>query len=333
MRKLLLSLMLVSGFGTAFATGAKCSGHFVNPLTDVCWSCILPITIGSTAVMNNGMPDTPNAGMPVCMCPAPPPVFERFGIAVGYWEPAAITDVTRVPFCMVNMGFSMDMGYKEIEVGGKLHHGQQEAGPDSSFYWVHWYKYPLIAWLEIFEDMGCVENESFDLAYLAEIDPMWDDDDLTFILNPEAILFANPIASMACSTEAVATFLGKVLPNDAMFWCAGGQGGMYPLDGNVDYDYSNPSNAVLMTEKMNFKLHREGLMLDSDPSPYGMCYQHAMPILPKSRYRYQFTNPTHAKECFPYTTSTAYHDAMYDEVGAANNYGMLNFRKRNCCVL
>ena len=24
-----------------------CKGHFVNPITDICWSCIMPISIGS----------------------------------------------------------------------------------------------------------------------------------------------------------------------------------------------------------------------------------------------------------------------------------------------
>ncbi|MFP1526986.1 TraU family protein [Escherichia coli] len=32
---------------------------------------------------------------------------KRIGLAIGYWEPMALTDVTRSPGCMVNLGFSL----------------------------------------------------------------------------------------------------------------------------------------------------------------------------------------------------------------------------------
>jgi conjugal transfer pilus assembly protein TraU len=44
-----------------------------------------------------------------------------------------------------------------------------------------------------------------DIAYLSEIDPTWVDSSLTTILNPEAILFANPIAQGACAADALAS--------------------------------------------------------------------------------------------------------------------------------
>ncbi|MDF6485273.1 TraU family protein, partial [Escherichia coli] len=52
------------------------------------------------------VPDTANPSMPIQICPAPPPLFRRIGLAIGYWEPMALTDVTRSPGCMVNLGFS-----------------------------------------------------------------------------------------------------------------------------------------------------------------------------------------------------------------------------------
>jgi hypothetical protein len=59
---------------------------------------------------------------------------------------------------------------------------------------VHWYKYPLTSWLSIITSAGCLQGGDMDIAYLSEIDPTWVDSSLTTILNPEAILFANPIA-------------------------------------------------------------------------------------------------------------------------------------------
>ncbi|MDA4835001.1 TraU family protein, partial [Enterobacter hormaechei] len=45
---------------------------------------------------------------------------------------------------------------------------------------------------------------SFDVAYMTEIDPLWNDDVLTTLINPEVALFNNPIAVAACAADCVA---------------------------------------------------------------------------------------------------------------------------------
>jgi hypothetical protein len=45
---------------------ANCQGRFVNPLTDICWSCLFPMTIGGANVSGPGFEDTPNpSGRPL----------------------------------------------------------------------------------------------------------------------------------------------------------------------------------------------------------------------------------------------------------------------------
>ena len=39
-----------------------CSGRFVNPITDICWSCLFPISIGSSKSKWRRTEDTPNPG-------------------------------------------------------------------------------------------------------------------------------------------------------------------------------------------------------------------------------------------------------------------------------
>ncbi|MCY4479859.1 MAG: TraU family protein, partial [Rhodospirillales bacterium] len=51
--------------GAALLPGAAhaqaCTGRFVNPLTDVCWECLFPISIGAVSIgAAAGAPDTPN---------------------------------------------------------------------------------------------------------------------------------------------------------------------------------------------------------------------------------------------------------------------------------
>lgn len=98
----LLMLFLLAGHVPAASADSACEGRFVNPITDICWSCIFPLSLGSIKVSQGKVPDTANPSMPIQICPAPPPLFRRIGLAIGYWEPMALTDVTRSPGCMVN---------------------------------------------------------------------------------------------------------------------------------------------------------------------------------------------------------------------------------------
>ncbi|WP_256343823.1 conjugal transfer pilus assembly protein TraU, partial [Escherichia coli] len=214
----LLMLFLFAGHVPAASADSACEGRFVNPITDICWSCIFPLSLGSIKVSQGKVPDTANPSMPIQICPAPPPLFRRIGLAIGYWEPMALTDVTRSPGCMVNLGFSLPAFGKTAQGTAK----KDEKQVNGAFYHVHWYKYPLTYWLNIITSLGCLEGGDLDIAYLSEIDPTWTDSSLTTILNPEAVIFANPIAQGACAADAIASAFN--MPLDVLFWCAGSQG-------------------------------------------------------------------------------------------------------------
>ncbi|MBK8384800.1 MAG: TraU family protein [Candidatus Accumulibacter sp.] len=38
---------------------------------------------------------------------------------------------------------------------------------------MHWYVDPVVFWLEAIFDNACLERGGFDVAYLTELDPMW----------------------------------------------------------------------------------------------------------------------------------------------------------------
>ncbi|MBW5750565.1 MULTISPECIES: conjugal transfer pilus assembly protein TraU, partial [Klebsiella] len=169
-----------STFSGRAAADPSCEGRFVNPITDVCWRCIFPLSLGSVQVGKGDLPDTSNPGSPLQLCPAPPPIFVRPGLAIGYWEPMAMTDVSRSPGCMVNLGgFSINLGKTGMGTARK-----DDKQVNGAFYHVHWYKYPLTYWLNIITSAGCLEGGDMDIAYLSEIDPTWVDSSLTTILNP-----------------------------------------------------------------------------------------------------------------------------------------------------
>lgn len=327
-----IAIFLIYLFSMSASASNLCQGKFANPITDVCWSCLFPITIGSVPVVSASQPDTQNPSLPVCTCPMVPTGM-RIGITMGFWEPIALVDVTRRPYCMVNLG-GMQLTSGKLGSNGAVDKG--DPVHNGSFYYVHWYKFPLMYWLNLLTDLACVEQGDFDIAYLTELDPTWGDDDLTFLLNPEALLFGNVVAQTACVADSMATLAN--LPIDSLFWCAGSQGSMYPLNGMVQEHLGGVQASTLLTERMTYKMHREGLLWDSigQNSP-AICSQYPTPIIPKSRYRYQMVNPIPTASggedgCHAFGHTTTLWESFHEYPYKGEDFGYLVWRKRNCCA-
>ncbi|MFX4450876.1 TraU family protein, partial [Acinetobacter baumannii] len=41
-------------------TNLRCPGEFANPITDICWSCIFPISMGGMPLWTGGQEDNRN---------------------------------------------------------------------------------------------------------------------------------------------------------------------------------------------------------------------------------------------------------------------------------
>lgn len=322
-------LFLIETFINLASTEAKCTGRFVNPLTDICWSCIFPITIAGARVTTAGE-DTPNKGAPLCTCPIPLPPYRRIGVPVSFWEPARLVDVTRTPYCLVNMG-GVSLTNRGTQGHGSVannHTNRQR----NSFYHVHWYIYPLIYWLELLTDFVCLEKASFDVAYMTELDPLWNDDETAFILNPEAVLFNNPIAQAACAADCITASSGFSF--DHLFWCGGCQGSLYPFTGTVTAHVNGVQASLLLTQRLMAKLHRQG-MLHGYTGIEGLCDKYPMPIIKKTQYKTQMVYPipsTSSGNCQPLGRSEALWATGREPPYQGEDFGYLIWRKRNCCL-
>ncbi|EDW2935243.1 conjugal transfer pilus assembly protein TraU, partial [Salmonella enterica subsp. enterica serovar Typhimurium] len=240
----------------------------------------------------------------------------------------ALTDVTRSPGCMVNLGFSLPAFGKTAQGTAK----KDEKQVNGAFYHVHWYKYPLTYWLNIITSLGCLEGGDLDIAYLSEIDPTWTDSSLTTILNPEAVIFANPIAQGACAADAIASAFN--MPLDVLFWCAGSQGSMYPFNGWVSNESSPLQSSLLVSERMAFKLHRQGMIMETIGKNNAVCNEYPSPILPKERWRYQMVNMyPDSRQCHPFGRSVTRWETGKNPPNTKKNFGYLMWRKRNCVFL
>ncbi len=99
------------GYSLSAAADPSCEGRFVNPITDVCWRCIFPLSLGSVQVGKGDLPDTSNPGSPLQLCPAPPPIFVRPGL--GHRVLGADGHDGRQPFARLygqSGGFSINLG-------------------------------------------------------------------------------------------------------------------------------------------------------------------------------------------------------------------------------
>ena len=325
----------------AFAN-VTCKGRFVNPITDICWSCILPISIGNVINIGNGLTpkkrDTKNPSSPICLCtkagvPIP-------GIAIGFWEPVRLIDITRTPYCMTNLGgIALGSDMKRISSFNRRY---DDRHVHDSFYHVHYYIYPLIYWLELITDFLCLEQSTFDVAYMSEFDVTWNDEKLQSLLNPESFLFANPIAQSACSLDCASSTAR--MPLDSMFWCAGCWGNMYPFSGaNADH-VGGVQSSSLLAARIIAKMHRIGLAqetsTDENTSLTGggkLCRKSRLLKIKKSQYKLQIVNPRPTTGnsdigCWPLGLSDIMYSTFKEYPYDGQDWGYLVWRKRNCCT-
>ena len=334
MRRLTVFLMLMCFSCTILAK--KCPGKFVNPVTDVCWSCMFPISIGSGKFGLKKREDTRNPKSPVCQCPKlaglPLP-----GLSIGFWEPIRLIDVTRKPYCMVGMG-GIQMGANSSVGHGGHSESTRNDGTKTSFYQVHWYFYPLISWLQLITDFACLERVDFDVAYLTELDPLWNDDELSFIINPEAILFSNKIAQLACAADCVSASVR--FPLDPLFWCGGCQGSIYPFTGSVVGHSGGVQASLLIAQRFIAKLHREMLLPMTASKKKPLCRKPIAPFIKKSQYKIQMVYPRPTskdgpgyKACIPIGRTDVFFGSTREFPYKGEDFSYLIWRKRNCCAL
>ncbi len=323
-----VSSIILFLIGFSLPVQGKCVGRFVNPITDICWSCLFPITVGGLKISAAGE-DTPNTRQLLCTCPMKTPPYQRIGVPISFWEPVRLVDVTRTPYCLVSLGgvSLLERGVQGFgsvanNSGNRMRH---------SFYHVHWYIYPLIYWLELLTDFLCLEQAAFDVAYITELDPLWNDDEIGFILNPEAILFGNPIGQAACAADCVTASTG--FSHDYLFWCAGCQGGLYPFTGTMTAHTGGVQASLLATQRMIAKLHREGLLWGYVGTK-GLCSKYPMPIIQKTQYKTQmvYPIPSTVKGCHPLGRSEALWGPGKEYPYQGEDFAYLIWRKRSCCM-
>lgn len=337
MKKILFMILILL---SSMQVQAKCVGKFFNPITGICWKCMFPLQIGPAVIGSKARHKSSLGSEPICMCKRD--LIPKIGVPIGFWEAIKLADVTRTPFCMVNLG--MQMGPKMSYKMGS--HASGENGTQHSFYHVHMYNYPVFEMLKLFLDFPCKSKGSFDVGYLSELDPTWSDDDLANLFNPDVILYANPIADAACIVDC--TKANKSLPDDKLHWCGGCQGSIYPLTGHIAHHISGPQASSLEVYKMLAKGHQIGSLLETTGKA-AMCKPRYHHHLKKTQYRLQMTYPVVDKNSKVPCAPIGYSEESFnvENIGDAFNnltkkpkeypvkgedFGYIIYRQVECCA-
>ncbi len=297
---------------------------FMNPITDVCWECVFPLTI-SGVNLTSGYTDQTTHNTATCVCAGVPP---KIGVPIIFWEPSKLIDVTRHAYKMVGLG-GITVGNETIKNRGSV--GIVGDGPSqNSFYHVHWYSYPIFSLLELFTDFTCVEKGTLDVLYLSELDPCWNDDEYSLLFNAESALFANPMAQLACIADCAASSYKK--PLDKLFWCAGCEGSLYPFTGTVAHHVGGIQASSLLLQRTIAKMHRMCLQKGYDEDEF--CMAKTMPIIKKSLYKTQLVQPIPQTkgECHPLGKSDLLWGANKSYPIGGEDFVYLIWTKRQCCL-
>ncbi len=312
---------------------ALCKGSFFNLITETGWVNLFPLKIGGITIVDSDQPDAPDAvSSPICVCADGLRV--RIGISVSFWEPYRIIDSVFDPGCFPEFGLNLGSVVASGHLHGDVTHEKGKSGSNYFASQTHLVISPLLSILDLFKDVTCKDNRhhDFDIAYMTELDPLWQDDISSLVLNPEALVFANPITGLACIADSMTSAFGY--PRDELFWCMGTwHDSTYPFTKNSDHA-TIPEGHAAAAGRLLYKLHREMLVGDRAIDACGTVYT---PIWVKSHWRFQPLRPkamtSGAARIGQLPETWAYKTHLFNpSVKGAENWSFLIWRKISCCV-
>lgn len=255
-------------------------------VTNICWSCLFPMRIMGVMQMGEGNVPPNASDDAFCVCDGDGGVPD-VGFVLGMWSPMALIELVRKPYCSPSLAGTTirdsfrSWGMKDGSDGGSA---------SNQFLNFHYFSFPLYEILELLLAPECNAGgfSDFDLLYMSEIDPTWNEDELSVFTQPEVAVASNPLLQATCPVDcAAATFSGPV---DRMWWCAGCWGNLYPFTGNVPSGGSPPRVSSLLATRALASLHRRGLAWRTTGNDV-VCGGDIYPMMPKQQYRMSMMFP------------------------------------------
>ena len=327
MNKLVFCLALLLG-GLVQSAHAVCKSTFVNPLTDTCWECLFPIRLAGVRISPSSPDPESYLSTPLCSCQDG--AIQRVGLVMGFREPAFMIDVVNDAWCFA--GFGVDMGKSSVWGAGSSVNGGDGYGQRSEYSaHTHSYFYNPLFLLELLMDARCLDKSPTGISDISEVRPEHLDGQLNLMLYPQTLLFANPVALAACMADTVAATAGH--PVDALFWCAGEWGPIYPLTGYSSAKGASGVRAAANVAAKSIARSHNNLLLWGTKGMSALCGPYPQPILLKSQYKLQPVRPVRSRLCPAIGRSELLWGAGMNPPSPkqADNFAYLLWRWRDCC--
>jgi len=323
MKKILISIFL--SLSLSFAKCTATPVNIVQEIISLDYSAMLPLRIAGVPTLPGRMPDTVNqVNQPICICPAPPPIMIRIGIPVGFFNPDRIIDSVKDAYCFEGLGINLQGIYGN--------NGVQADDPNAgehTFFQTHLAFFAPFEILEIATDFVCLQAPAtLDIGYMTEVDPMWNDDVLSALIEPEALLFGNPVTNLACIADSISAQAD--FSNPTLFWCKGSWGNTYPMTGRVVSGDLVQASASAASELI-YKLHRQLQMWATWGFP-ALCQKYPLPIWEKDAYRMQLILPIPHPIAFGIGKTGLMWDFGKNIPFKGDNFSYIIFRKKDCCA-
>lgn len=344
----LVVILVLGSVGSSDAFCTPSTNLLSQSLATTCWECMFPISMASITLFTGTESPVPPAigpglapyyGTILCGCLC---FFEVCipGLPIGYFEPVRLLEVVHDQLCFPTFGTSFTGGFSFIGAGSES--TQIDALEQNHVYMhVHYMSFPLWYIIGLIVDVLCFNGtavvEDIDVLFISEIDPTWNDDVLAMILSPEALILSNPIALAACAADSLAA--ATYFPIDALFWCAGSAGYLYPMDGNVSGAGNDIQRSALLTYRMLAKLSRVGLELWSSANGPAICVDLPTGLIVKSQYKFQLLYPIPSFRsvigscCYPMGRTSMMWGNAKEVPAVGEDFVFLMWKLQNCCLL
>jgi len=323
----ILALGLLTGLLTAAFANAECDVDFVNPLTDISWGCINPIRLAGTTISNDGPDPEAHVSSPLCSCDDG--AMTRVGVITGFREPARMVDVVKDAWCFAGLG--IDMGGSVWDDGGIDEERSNESATTTYTAHTHSYFYNPLFILELMLDSKCLEKMPVGISDMSEVRPDHKDEVLNNMIYPETLLFANPVAQLSCMADAVGATAGWSL--DALFWCAGSWGTVYPMTAYSMNQHSSYVEAAANVASKSISRSHRNLMLWGTKGVEALCGAYPQPVWKKTQYKLQPMRPTKTRTCPPIGRSGLLWDQGVNSPapGRTDQFVFELWRYKDCC--
>ena len=342
MKKYCIVILLILALFSVKISLAICRGKFLNPISEVDWSNIFPITIAGITISGGSggtypgsadsaggsgygtfVSDSSGEGVAGIFCKCP----NVIGIPVSFWSPDYILDAVTDPGCFPAWGFRVNIASRKQGYFEQIE-GRDSSSVSGSFMEAHLSIVNFIEAFKILKDLACFDVSGINIGYMTELDPAWHNDAIADMITPESILFAFPAFGFSCMADSITSALGH--PLDVLFYCMGTwRDVVYPFVGFSEQNV--PVNVHAATAgKLLYKLIRSGLIWDNAVS---VCEAKYIPIWIKSHYRFQPVRPIVVHGRAPYIGAlTEKWSFSPRSISGTNNWSFILWRKNRCCI-